>query len=41
MTVVLFIGPLLGEEGIANLVRAFLFAGAKSVVAGLLGCKRR
>jgi CHAT domain-containing protein len=26
-------GPLEGEEGIANLVRAFLFAGAKSVVA--------
>ncbi len=29
------VGPLQGEEGIANLVRAFLFAGAKSVVASL------
>jgi CHAT domain-containing protein len=29
------VGPLEGEEGIANLVRAFLFAGAKSVVATL------
>ena len=29
------VGALEGEEGIANLVRAFLFAGAKSVVAGL------
>ncbi len=29
------VGPLEGEEGIANLVRAFLFAGAKSVVASL------
>jgi CHAT domain-containing protein len=28
-------GPLEGEEGIANLVRAFLFAGAKSVLATL------
>jgi CHAT domain-containing protein len=29
------VGALEGEEGIANLVRAFLFAGAKSVVASL------
>ncbi|MHB8656231.1 MAG: CHAT domain-containing protein, partial [Terriglobia bacterium] len=29
------VGRLQGEEGIANLVRAFLFAGAKSVVASL------
>jgi len=29
------VGPLEGEEGVANLVRAFLFAGAKSVVASL------
>jgi CHAT domain-containing protein len=29
------VGPLESEEGIANLVRAFLFAGAKSVVASL------
>ena len=29
------VGPLEGEEGIANLVRAFLFAGAKSVAASL------
>src|SRR5262249_34018863 len=29
------VGPLEGEEGIANLVRAFLFAGAKSVVASV------
>ena len=29
------VGPLEGEEGITNLVRAFLFAGAKSVVASL------
>ncbi len=29
------VGPLQGEEGIANLVGAFLFAGAKSVVASL------
>jgi len=29
------VGALKGEEGIANLVRAFLFAGAKSVVASL------
>jgi CHAT domain-containing protein len=29
------VGPLQGEEGVANLVRAFLFAGAKSVVASL------
>jgi len=35
------VGALEGEEGIANLVRAFLFAGAKSVVARPLGCKRR
>jgi CHAT domain-containing protein len=28
-------GRLQGEEGITNLVRAFLFAGAKSVVASL------
>ena len=35
MTVVLFISLLEGEEGIADLVRAFLFAGAKSVVASL------
>ena len=27
------VGALEGEEGIANLVRAFLFAGAESVVA--------
>jgi CHAT domain-containing protein len=31
------IGTLQGQEGIANLVRAFLFAGAKSVVASLWG----
>jgi CHAT domain-containing protein len=31
------IGTLEGQEGIANLVRAFLFAGAKSVVASLWG----
>jgi CHAT domain-containing protein len=29
------VGRLEGEEGIANLVRAFLFAGARSVVASL------
>ncbi len=29
------VGPLEGEQGIANLVHAFLFAGAKSVVASL------
>jgi CHAT domain-containing protein len=29
------VGPLEGAEGIANLVRAFLFAGTKSVVASL------
>ena len=29
------VGALEGEEGITNLVRAFLFAGAKSVVASL------
>ena len=29
------VGPLQGEEGFANLVGAFLFAGAKSVVASL------
>jgi hypothetical protein len=29
------VGALEGEEGIANLVRAFVFAGAKSVVASL------
>ena len=29
------LGKLQGEEGIANLVRAFLFAGAKSVLASL------
>ncbi len=29
------VGPLEGEEGIATLVRAFLFPGAKSVVASL------
>ena len=29
------VGRLQGEEGIANLVRAFLFAGARSVVASL------
>ena len=29
------VGALEGEEGIANLVSAFLFAGAKSVVASL------
>lgn len=29
------IGRLVGEEGIVNLVRAFLFAGARSVVASL------
>jgi CHAT domain-containing protein len=29
------VGPLEGEEGIANLVRAFLFSGAKAVVASL------
>jgi CHAT domain-containing protein len=29
------VGALEGEEGIANLVRAFLFAGARSVVASL------
>jgi CHAT domain-containing protein len=28
-------GRLLGEEGIANLERAFLFAGAKAVIASL------
>jgi CHAT domain-containing protein len=28
-------GRLLGEEGIASLERAFLFAGAKSVIASL------
>jgi CHAT domain len=31
------VGALEGEEGIANRVRAFLFAGAKSVVASLWG----
>ena len=29
------VGALEGEEGIANLVRAFLFAGAKPVLASL------
>ena len=29
------VGPLEGEEGVANLVRAFLFVGARSVVASL------
>jgi CHAT domain-containing protein len=33
------VGPLLGEEGIANLVRAFRFAGAKSAVANLWTAK--
>ena len=34
------VGALEGEEGIANLVRAFLFAGAKSVIASLWAASR-